>query len=233
MSPEKSFLRKKKKSFFGEVCFIGADEVGRGALAGPVVACSLKLKVSPSDFIGFERKLRLLGVCDSKKLTHKKRASILETIGVTISQSRLFQKIHINNYQFEYKLEQVSPKVIDKINILQASLLAFKKSSEYLLKNEKEISPDSHIILIDGNKLPEFSFNCSREAVIKGDQSSVLIGLASIIAKEWRDQLMGLLGEDFCQYGFKQHSGYPTKKHREAIKQYGPTAFHRNSFKLL
>lgn len=203
----------------------GVDEVGRGPLAGPVVAACVLISNISNDVLEI---LSELGVADSKKLTHKKRNLILEKLGITQLQINKKFKIKILNEEIEYSINEVSERKIEEINILEASLLAMKNSYNIL---GKDYDHDG-ILLIDGNKTPK---NLPEEleaiTVVKGDSKSLIIGLASIIAKVYRDNLMENMGREFPGYGLEKHAGYPTKAHMEAIKELGPTIHHRKTFK--
>lgn len=183
----------------GIVC--GADEVGRGPLAGPVVAAAV---IIPHDIreMGFVSELT-----DSKKLSAKKRQEL---------SALIHEHCHIS-------IAELSPKDIDRINIFQASLEAMKHAIETL----SGITPDH--ALIDGKHCPK-DLSCSSQAVIKGDLKSISIAAASIIAKVKRDHIMKDLAQMHPHYGWERNSGYPTKEHREAIDKHGVTEFHRISF---
>ncbi|MGH1376849.1 MAG: ribonuclease HII [Alphaproteobacteria bacterium] len=180
----------------GTVC--GLDEVGRGPLAGPVVAACVVIPKGKRtlDFIA--------DIQDSKKLSLKKR-------------EHLYQKI---TEHFPYAISEISPKEIDEINILQASLQAMKTAFN-------EIQDIDHA-LVDGNKAPDLS--CPTTTVIKGDAKSKTIAAASIIAKVHRDRVMQNLANRHPHYGWANNSGYPTKQHREALIEYGITEHHRKTF---
>lgn len=174
----------------------GVDEVGRGPLAGAVVAAAVIL----------DPKYPIEGLTDSKKLSEKKRNTLA---------------IEIKDKAIAWSLGRAEVEEIDSINILQASLLAMQRAVESL-----SIKP-SHL-KIDGNQL--LSLPYSMEAIVKGDLTVAEISAASIIAKVARDKEMVLLDAVYPEYGFAAHKGYPTKKHREALLQYGVTAIHRRSF---
>lgn len=178
----------------------GTDEAGRGCLAGPVTAAAVIL---PGNF-----KNHIL--TDSKQLSHQKRASLRPIIE---AESVCFAVAHI------------SPEDIDKINILNASILAMHKSIEKF-----EVDPE--FIVVDGNRFKPFK-NIPFETIIKGDSKFLNIAAASVIAKTHRDAYMEKIHEEFPMYNWKQNKGYPTKEHREAIKEFGPTPYHRKSFRLL
>lgn len=206
----------------------GCDEVGRGPLAGPVVGSCVLVKgdqLTPQNI----QLLLDLGVNDSKKLNRKKRLLILKELG--IDHSLINSKIEINiNQKFSlvYSTAVISNEVIDEINILRASL---KAMSEAFTCCYDDLNTQAKV-LIDGNKLLGLKDSkFCEEFVIKGDSKSVLIGLASIIAKEYRDELMEKMSLQYPGYGLEKHAGYPTKKHKEAIEQLGVTKIHRKTFK--
>jgi len=174
----------------------GIDEAGRGPLAGPVVAASVIF--SPSVYI--------LGVNDSKLLTENKRES-------------LFEKIIIE--ALAYNVSVVSHKKIDKINILNATLLAMKNSAKKL-----RLQPD--LILVDGNRA--FNYNVPVLPVVKGDSKSFSIAAASILAKVTRDRLMKKLSRSYPDYFWEKNKGYPTRQHIDIIKLIGPSPLHRKTF---
>ncbi len=175
----------------------GVDEVGRGPLAGPVTAAAVIL-----DPLNIPDNLN-----DSKVLNAKKR-------------DKLFEELKFSSI---YAIAHVSPKEIDKLNILQASLLAMVSAVSNL-----KVKPDH--ILIDGNKVPEKLVGRAT-AVIKGDSKVLSIAAASIIAKVTRDKLMHDLDSEFPGYGWAKNAGYPTKCHMNAIVKFGVTPHHRRSFR--
>lgn len=176
----------------------GTDEVGRGCLAGPVVACCLCFKENvPQDLLS--------QIKDSKKISAKKREVLSESI---------------KKYSY-YKISEISVEEIDEINILQASLKAMKQAY-----NNLEVKPK--FLIIDGNKT--FNVDIPSFAVIKGDDKSLSIAGASILAKVYRDQLMKNLSVDSPYYDWENNAGYGTKKHLAGINQYGITKHHRKSF---
>ena len=147
------------------------------------------------------------GLDDSKKLSAKKRA-LLEP--------------QIKQLSLCWAIAQIDVEQIDEINILQASLLAMKKAIESL-----KIKPD--VALIDGNFIPK-GLTCQAEAIIKGDSKEAAISAASVLAKEYRDRLLVQYDQDYPQYGFAAHKGYPTKTHLTALRELGVTPIHRRSF---
>lgn len=203
-------------------CLIGCDEVGRGPIAGPVNACSVRLKKEDKNLL---KEFELLGVTDSKKLTQKKRLNILKSLQIDLNKIKLNEEFVISykDNQFSFIVSEKSPEEIDKINILQAALGCMQISSNNLvLSNSK--------VLVDGNKTFD-SLGESIEAVVKGDSKSSVIGLASIIAKEYRDNLMAEFDQEFPGYSLAKNAGYPTKAHKQAVIDLGVTPIHRKSFK--
>ena len=174
----------------------GVDEVGRGSLIGPVYAAAVILKKS------INRKL----LKDSKSLTKTQR----EILAKYIKKNSI------------WALGKASVKEIEKINILNASLLAMKRAIKKLKKKP-------NLVLIDGNKLPDLK-NYNLKYVIKGDQKIPSISAASIIAKVSRDRFITSLSKKFRNYGWNTNSGYGTKEHLRAIKKYGITKHHRKTF---
>jgi len=174
----------------------GVDEAGRGPLAGPVVAAA----------VVFHPTTVIEGVNDSKKLSSSMR-------------KKLFDVIMQQALAVEYEI--ISHKTIEEINILQASLLAMKRSVE-------KLSTVPHLILIDGNKT--FSSEIASKAIVKGDAKSFSIAAASIIAKVVRDEIMIKLSTEFPEYFWEKNKGYGTKQHIEAIKIFGITPHHRKTF---
>ena len=173
----------------------GCDEVGRGPLAGDVVAAAVIL----GDYIPE-------GLADSKKLSERKR-------------ERLFPEIQ--SHAVAFAIGRASVDEIDKLNILNASLLAMKRAVEALT-----VRPDH--VLVDGNKLPTWEY--SAEAVVGGDGTVPAISAASILAKVTRDQELIAFDAEYPEYGFAKHKGYPTAQHMAAIKAHGILPIHRRSF---
>lgn len=204
--------------------------MGRGPLAGPVVAATAFLKFD--DFSKISRllsDLQGIGITDSKKLTAKKRLKILQLLGVEVDSLAPGEKYLLreeSSFTLSFSISEVSPTKIDEINILNASLLGMADS--FICCHDGEAG----ILLIDGNKTPAgLPDIILAETIVKGDSKSVLIGLASVIAKEYRDGLMTRLGEKYPGYGLESHAGYPTVAHKAAIVKLGVTPIHRRSFR--
>lgn len=206
--------------------FYYLDEVGRGPLAGPVVSCCVMINTNDLEQIkNILAPLHDLGINDSKKLSEKKRQHILQQLGINIAEMKaeMTESLNIKGSILSYSISSVEASVIDKVNILQASLLAMKQAA--MLQRRAD-----GVLIVDGNqKVKLDSFPC--HTVIKGDSKSILIGLASIIAKEFRDNLMNEVAKRYPAYGFEKHSGYPTAEHLLAISQFGVLDIHRKTFK--
>lgn len=175
----------------------GCDEAGRGPLAGPVFAAA----------VIWPKKLLIDEIRDSKKLNEKQRIK-LHTL--------------IEEKALDYAVTKVSEAEIDKINILNASILAMQNSLSAL-------TDDFNFILVDGNRFKAYN-DIEYKTIVKGDDKYLSIAAASILAKYYRDEYMQKLHEIYPQYGWNTNKGYPTKKHIEAIQKYGITEFHRKSF---
>jgi ribonuclease HII len=216
---ENQFLKKSHEYIFA------TDEVGRGPLAGPVVACAVEAK--NNQFLQtFLRELQEAGVTDSKKLSAKKRKEIIQKYFGEIKDLRFDKKITLIKDEVFLVLSKMSPEEIDEVNILQASLLSMRKA---LLKLKSE---SNSIVLVDGNKtIKNLPTSLEIFPIVKGDSKSVLIALASIFAKEYRDYLMGEYAMKYPGYGLENHAGYPTKAHLDAINKLGITDIHRKTFK--
>ncbi len=229
--PSDEFCLKDELDCFSADYVGGCDEVGRGPLVGPVVAASVNVKYI--DFKNLESllvDLKTLRVTDSKKLNTKKRLQILEALEINLDNMVGDQVYNISfkNYNLNFCIQEVSAVYIDKINILNASLLAMKNSFLKLNFNDSF----TQLMLIDGNKLPgNLPINFKAVPVIKGDSKVELIGLASIIAKEYRDNLMAKLHVQYPDYQFNKNAGYPTELHRQILKKIGPCPYHRKTFK--
>ena len=186
----------------------GCDEAGRGCLAGSVYAAAVIL---PD---GYENPL----LNDSKQLTEKRRYELRE---------------QIERDAVAWAVGIVTPEEIDKINILNASILAMHRALDQL-----KVRPEA--IIVDGNRFKPYHsvidgspVNIPHTTIVKGDGKYMAIAAASILAKTYRDDYMNQLAEEYPQYDWQKNKGYPTKKHREAIRQYGTTPYHRMSYNLL
>ena len=178
----------------------GTDEAGRGCLAGPVTAAAVIL---PNNF-----KNNIL--TDSKQLSEKKRKLL---------------KLIIEEQSVTYGVSHIMMNKIDRINILNASILAMQKSIKSLATKPQHIA-------VDGNRFKSFN-NIPFTCIIKGDSKYLHIAAASILAKTYRDAYMTQIHNEFPMYNWKKNKGYPTREHREAIKKFGITKYHRKSFRLL
>ena len=211
-----------KLSYSNSLLECGTDEAGRGCLAGPVVAASVVF----SALLKTDDAQLLNQINDSKKINENRR----HELGAFIKQIAT-----------SYAISIVEPAEIDKINILNASILAMQKS---ILK----LNPTPTYIIIDGNRFSEQSplvsqkqinpkagcfENIHYHTIIKGDSIYLSIAAASILAKTYRDDYMKKIHEEYPMYNWKKNKGYPTKEHRAAILKYGTTKYHRLSFKLL
>ena len=219
----------------------GTDEAGRGCLAGPVTAAAVILSPHTSDselakqtpkgeIINDSKKLLFELLNDSKQLSEKTREKLRPIIE---SQAVSFAVTHLH------------PNEIDEINILNASM---KGMQECILK----LSPTPEFIIVDGNRLlnaklglktafgKQFSkaeiellHSIPNQSIVKGDSKYLSIAAASVLAKTYRDDFMNAIHEEFPMYNWQQNKGYPTKEHREAIRKYGVTKYHRMTFRLL
>ena len=178
---------------------IGVDEVGRGALVGPVVSCALLLNKKIKNNYLYK------DINDSKKLTEKKRIILSEFI----KQNSVFSIGIASNIE------------IDRLNILNATILSMKRAI-------KKICISNNIIKIDGPKI--FDLNKKTFFIKKGDQKSVSIASASIVAKCYRDKIIEKLAVDYPLYEWEKNKGYGTKRHVDAIKKFGVSHLHRKSF---
>ena len=174
----------------------GVDEAGRGPLAGPVVAAAVIL----------DARRPIAGLRDSKQLSPSRR----DDLTVLIRERAL-----------GWSIAAASVEEIDRLNVLQASLLAMKRAIEAL-------DPAAEAALVDGNQLPRLAIEA--RAVIGGDALEPAISAASILAKQYRDHLMAELDLMYPGYGFAEHAGYPTARHLRRLRELGPCGIHRRSF---
>ena len=186
----------------------GCDEAGRGCLAGSVYAAAVIL---PPDYQN-----ELLN--DSKQLTERRRYQLRDII---------------QHDAVAWAVGIVTPEEIDKINILNASILAMHRALDQLT-----VRPEA--IIVDGNRFKPYrpvvngsAVNIPYTTIVKGDGKYLSIAAASILAKTYRDDYMNQLAEEYPQYDWRSNKGYPTKKHRDAIREYGITPYHRKSYNLL
>ena len=191
---EQMKIYEHKYEDLGWIC--GIDEVGRGPLAGPVVAGAVILP----------RDSKILYLNDSKQLTAKKRDELYDVI--------MREAVAVG-------IGYASPARIDEINILQATFLAMERAMQ-------KLSPQPELALIDGNRTKDFGLPVS--TIVKGDSLSASIAAASILAKVTRDRLMEEYDAQYPQYGFAVHKGYGTKRHYEALREFGPSPIHRKTF---
>ena len=184
----------------------GCDEAGRGCLAGSVYAAAVIL---PPDYQN-----ELLN--DSKQLTEKRRYELRK---------------QIERDAVAWAVGIVTPEEIDRINILNASILAMHRALDQL-----KVRPQA--VIVDGNRFKPYKDTVSGESlphttIVKGDGKYLAIAAASILAKTYRDDYMNQLADEYPQYDWRSNKGYPTKKHREAIRLHGTTPYHRMSYNLL
>ena len=208
-----------KNHFYEGLIEAGCDEAGRGCLAGSVYAAAVIL---PPDYHNEQ-------LNDSKQLTDRQRKE-LRTI--------------IEHDALAWAVGIVTPAEIDKINILRASFLAMHRALDELKVRPEALIIDGnrftpyHTSLADGNDISRTSNQTQEKAlphtcIVKGDAKYLSIAAASILAKTYRDDYMDRLAEEYPQYDWQHNKGYPTRKHREAIRQYGTTPYHRLSYNLL
>ncbi|ATV32850.1 ribonuclease HII [Prevotella intermedia] len=189
-----------KNAYYINKVEAGCDEAGRGCLAGSVFAAAVIL---PPDY---ENEL----LNDSKQLSEKKRYLL---------------RSMIEKDALAWAVGVVTAEEIDKINILNASILAMHRALDAL-----SVCPEA--IIVDGNRFKSYN-DVPHTTIVKGDGKYLSIAAASILAKTYRDDYMKAIAEEFPQYDWQSNKGYPTKKHRAAIKEYGISPYHRKSFTLL
>ena len=186
----------------------GCDEAGRGCLAGSVYAAAVIL---PEDYVNDE-------LNDSKQLTDRRRKQLREVI---------------ERDAVAWAVGVVSPDEIDKMNILNASILAMHRALDQL-----SVRPEA--VIVDGNRFKPYrtvvngrTVTLPHTTIVKGDGKYLSIAAASILAKTYRDDYMDQLAAEYPQYDWLSNKGYPTKKHREAIRKFAITPFHRKTFNML
>lgn len=201
---------------------IGVDEVGRGAIAGPVVASAVAFAINPEQRT---KNLEHIGIDDSKRLTAKRR----EELARKIKKGAL-----------AYGIGEVGAGIIDKVGISKATAMALRRairltSLNFVRDRQGKLKTNNPkqktFILLDGYQVKYLPGGLKKQkAIVRGDQKSISIAAASIIAKVYRDDKMRLLDKKYPQYAFERHKGYGTKKHREVIMQFGSTYHHRERF---
>ena len=194
--------------YYGGKIEAGCDEAGRGCLAGSVYAAAV---IFPEDYQNDE-------LNDSKQLTARRRQQLRDII---------------QRDAVAWAVGVVSPEEIDRINILNASILAMHRALDQL-----QVRPEA--IIVDGNRFKPYrtvvegtTVSIPHTTIVKGDGKYLSIAAASILAKTYRDDYMDELAQQYPQYDWLSNKGYPTKKHREAIRQYGITPYHRKTFNML
>lgn len=210
---------------------IATDEVGRGPLSGPVVVGAVRVMIEDQAALkNLLKFLKLRGIKDSKKIKSVDRLKILKKLGLGEYAFREKKVLLMKGIEVSVVCWDMDHEVIDQENILGASLRGMKEAAEFLTdasRKQTTVLIDGHLKLRWGSTKSPFN----EIPIIKGDSKSVLIGLASIVAKEKRDAFMTTMHGLYPQYGFNDHFGYPTKSHREAIKAHGPCVIHRKTFK--
>lgn len=252
MANSKSSNLKKARDKKQSLVYFGVDEAGRGPLAGPVIACALaKLRTQNSTCPHWLRQRR----CRREFKTITKKSKIRDSKQLNVKQREQFFSALKKDGCFVWALGRVGERVIDKINIFEATKLAMKRAVEGLIKklkrqNVQKLSlrgrirrpKQSHTqtkkyyykmipsLLIDGNF--GITVPYKQKSIIKGDEKIPLIALASIVAKVERDRIMVNYDKKYPQYNFAKHKGYATKQHYQALKQHGPCILHRKTFRL-
>lgn len=189
---------------YSEFIIGGIDEAGRGPLAGPVVAACVVL----------DREKEILYINDSKKLSEKKRNELYD---------------EIKDKSYAYGIGIVDEKIIDEINILEATHIAMKEAYENADKMLKEkLDKNINMLFVDALKIK--NVDIKQVSIVHGDALSISIAAASIIAKVTRDRMMIEYDKVYPEYGFQQHKGYGTKVHMDVLKKIGPSPIHRKSF---
>lgn len=189
-----------KSSFTKDKIEAGCDEVGRGCLAGPVVAAAVILPKK------YKHKL----LTDSKQLTKSERESL---------------EVDIKRDALAWAIAEVSNEEIDVINILNASFKAMHRAID-------QLTTQPEFLLIDGNRFNAYN-NLPFQCIVKGDSKYLSMAAASVLAKTYRDELMSTLHKQYPMYGWNTNVGYPTMAHRNGIRAFGITPYHRKSFQLL
>jgi len=203
---EEKKLRKK-----GFKTVIGLDEAGRGPLAGPVVAAAVFVKNLEA------ARKELKGIRDSKKISFQKREEFCKKI--------------VNSSNVKWGIGRVSEKVIDRINILEATKLAMKRALKILdCKLRVASCKKADFLVLDGNF--KIGQNIPQKPIVKADEKVFSCAAASILAKVSRDKIMSNYEKKYPEYGFSRHKGYPTNFHYSMLRKHGPCKIHRNTFRL-
>ncbi len=219
----------------GYTHIIGIDEVGRGAFAGPVVVGAVVFEKSIKGTTGITSTIESIGINDSKLLNPQKREQLEK---------------EIKNSCGQFAIAEVGVSTINKVGIGKATFIAMRKAIQKIISNIKfqilpipnqensnslEIPKQNLFVLVDGFRVKYIRGLGLKhqKAIIKGDQKSISIAAASILAKVHRDDIMRNLHERFPHYGFYENKGYGTRKHRDALQRYGLSKIHRTSFDLL
>ena len=192
-----------KSHYYDNLTEAGCDEAGRGCLAGSVFAAAVILPAN------YENAL----LNDSKQLSERKRYEL---------------RAIIERDALSWAVGVVTPEEIDTINILNASILAMHRALEQLAQRQ----PAPEAVIVDGNRFKPYR-DLPYTTIVKGDGKYLSIAAASILAKTYRDDYMNQLAQEYPQYDWMSNKGYPNKKHREAIRLYGTTPYHRMSYNLL
>lgn len=192
-----------KSHYYDNLTEAGCDEAGRGCLAGSVFAAAVILPAN------YENAL----LNDSKQLSERKRYEL---------------RAIIERDALSWAVGVVTPEEIDTINILNASILAIHRALEQLAQRQ----PAPEAVIVDGNRFKPYR-DLPYTTIVKGDGKYLSIAAASILAKTYRDDYMNRLAEEYPQYDWRSNKGYPTRKHREAIRLHGITPYHRKSYNLL
>lgn len=231
-----NFKEEKKLWKLGYKLVVGLDEAGRGPLAGPVTAAAVTVR---PDKLKSPRRSRLVATLWGRQNSKIKIGEIKDSKKLSPKKREKLYKILNKHPKIKWGIGMVSEKVIDKINILEATKLAMVKAVKNLEKKIKKWPrQNSHgrrnfgtidFLILDGNfkiktKIPQ-------KSIIKADEKVFSCAAASILAKVTRDRIMLRYHKKHSNYGFNKHKGYPTKYHREALKKYGPCKIHRKSFK--
>lgn len=207
--PKTASLRYEKELFlYGYQTMVGIDEAGRGAWAGPVTAGAVCLPKPTQDLTS-----RLAGVRDSKQMTALQREKLVDTI---------------KSEALAWGVGSASNQEIDRLGIVPATHLAMIRALEHLQSQFPKITPDC--LLLDSMDWNDCPFDYHQKHIKKGDQNSLSIAAASVLAKTWRDAWMRELSEEIPQYGFANHKGYGTAFHQKVLNEIGASPFHRRSF---